>query len=233
MAGKVNHFMLQVIENPDQQYSNVEFPVTDQDKAIRCILDIEETKKAQGQNMKLQIEKVITLGFIDNEWKEHLRKMDDLRTSVQHASIEQKDPLVIYKKESYTLFTGMLSKMSKEVVGFLAKANLPQQTKSRPVQTAQIEASKSAYGNASVNKQDPDQFSGSEGFDEAMANSGQQQQQRQAPPKRKPVVVAPKIGRNDKVEIRNMQTGESKSVKFKAAEPLVKSGVWVIVKQEA
>ena len=64
-----------------------------------------------------------------------------------------------------------------------------------------------------------------------MANSGQQQ--RQAPPKRKPVVVEPKIGRNDKVEIRNMQTGESKSMKFKAAEPLLKSGVWKIVKQEA
>ena len=231
MAGKVNHFMKNIMQNPDQQYRNVEFPVTDQEKAIRCILDIDETNKAEGKNMKLQIEKVITLGFIDNEWKEHLRKMDDLRTSVQHASIEQKDPLVIYKKESYDLFTGMLSKMSKEVVGFLAKADLPQQAKAKAADTSQAESNQSAYGNASANKTEPEQFSGSEGFNEAMANSGQQQ--RQAPPKRKPVVVAPKIGRNDKVEIRNMQTGESKSMKFKAAEPLLKSGVWKIVKQEA
>ena len=70
-----------------------------------------------------------------------------------------------------------------------------------------------------------------------MANSsnqsGGQGGQRPAPPKRKPIVVQPKIGRNDRVEIRNMQTGETKTVKFKAAEPLLKSGVWMLVKQEA
>jgi preprotein translocase subunit SecA len=231
MAAKVNHFMTQVNQSPDQQYKNVEFPVTDGDKAIRCILDIDETNAQQGKNMKLQIEKVITLGFIDNEWKEHLRQMDDLRTAVQHASIEQKDPLVIYKKESYNLFTGMLGKMSKEVIGFLAKANLPQQAQTKQVQNSQFESNDGAYDNSSANKQQPEQFSGSEGYAEAMANSGNQQ--RQAPPKRKPIVVQQKIGRNDKVEIRNMQTGETKSVKFKAAEPLIKSGVWVLVKQEA
>ena len=147
--------MKNIMQNTYQQYRNVEFPVTDQEKAIRCILDIDETNKAQGKNMKLQIEKVITLGFIDNEWKEHLRKMDDLRTSVQHASIEQKDPLVIYKKESYDLFTGMLSKMSKEVVGFLAKADLPQQAKAKAAETSQAESNQSAYGNASANKSEP------------------------------------------------------------------------------
>jgi len=232
MAAKVNQFMTQVNKDPEQQFKNVEFPVTDGEKAIRCILDIEETNKQQGKNMKLQIEKVITLGFIDNEWKEHLRQMDDLRTAVQHASIEQKDPLVIYKKESYNLFTGMLGKMSKEVIGFLAKANLPQQTQTKQVQNSQFESNEGAFGNSSANKQQPEQFSGSEGYEEAMANSGNQQQ-RQAPPKRKPIVVQPKIGRNDKVEIRNMQTGETKSLKFKAAEPLLKSGVWMLVKQEA
>ena len=223
--------MAQVNQNPDQNYTNVEFPITDQEKAIRCILDIEETKKTKGQNMKLQIEKVISLGFIDNEWKEHLRKMDDLRTAVQHASIEQKDPLVIYKKESYNLFTDMLGKMSKEVVGFLSKADLPKQTQSRPVQQNQASASGGAFDQGTANKRNPEQFSGSDGYAEAMENSSAQSQNRA--PKRKPISVAPKIGRNDKVEIRNMQTGETKMVKFKQAEPLLKSGVWMIVKQEA
>lgn len=231
MGEKAYSFMSQVNQNPDQTYTNVEFPITDSEKAIRCILDIEETKKTKGQNMKLQIEKVITLGFIDNEWKEHLRKMDDLRTAVQHASIEQKDPLVIYKKESYNLFTEMLGKMSKEVIGFLSKANLPQQTQSKPVQQSQAAASSGAFDQGTVNKRNPEEFSGSEGYAEAMENSAAQSQQR--PPKRKPISVAPKIGRNDKVEIRNMQTGETKTVKFKQAEPLLKSGVWMIVKQEA
>jgi len=226
MASKVNQFMGQVNADSENTYKNVEFPVTDQEKAIRCILDIEETNAAKGENMKLQIEKVITLGFIDNEWKEHLRQMDDLRTAVQHASIEQKDPLVIYKKESYNLFTGMMGKMSKEVVSFLSKADLPKQTQTRQVAQTQSQATGGAFKNASANKQEADQFSGSEGYAEAMANSGQQQRQA---PKRKPITTAPKIGRNDKVEIRNIQTGETKSLKFKQAEPLLKSGTWMIV----
>jgi preprotein translocase subunit SecA len=158
-----------------------------------------------------------------------LRQMDDLRTAVQHASIEQKDPLVIYKKESFGLFKNMLGKMSKEVVGFLSKATLPtqNQSQSRPVQ--QEQAVQNAYANASVNKTQPEQFSGSEGYEEAMANAGGQQQR----PKRQPLTVAPKIGRNDKVEIRNLQTGETKTVKFKQAEPLLKSGQWMLVGQEA
>ena len=149
--------------------------------------------------------------------------MDDLRTAVQHASIEQKDPLVIYKKESYNLFRDMLGKMSKEVISFLSKASLPNQAQSKPVQEQKSQSfSDGAFDNASVNKQQPEQFSGSDGYQDAVASS-----------KRKPVVVTPKIGRNDKVEIRNMQTGETKTVKYKQAEPLIKSGQWMIVKQEA
>ncbi len=231
MASKVNKFMEHVNANANPEHKNVEFPVTDGEKAVRCIMDIEETNKAQGKNIKVQVEKVITLGFIDNEWKEHLRKMDDLRTAVQHASIEQKDPLVIYKKESYNLFTSMLGKMSKEVVGFLSKADLPKQAQTKQVQNDQFSGEQGAFDQGSVNQRQPEEFSGSEGYAEAMESSGNQQQ-RQAP-KRKPIVTAPKIGRNDKVEIRNMQTGETKTLKFKQAEPLLKTGVWMIVQQEA
>jgi preprotein translocase subunit SecA len=217
----------QVYANERENYKNMAFPISDGEKSINCVINLEEAHAAGGANLKKQIEKVISLGFIDNEWKDHLRQMDDLRTAVQHASIEQKDPLVIYKKESFGLFKSMMGKMSKEVVGFLSKASLPQQSQSKPVQ--QEQSFDSAYDNASVNKSQPEQFSGSEGYEEAMASSGNQQQR----PKRQPVTVAPKIGRNDKVEIRNMQTGETKTVKFKQAEPLVKSGQWMIVGQEA
>jgi preprotein translocase subunit SecA len=157
--------------------------------------------------------------------------MDDLRTAVQHASIEQKDPLVIYKKESYNLFTGMLGKMSKEVIGFLSKANLPNQAKSQATQDEKSAGiGTGAFDNASINKQQPEQFSGSEGYEEAMANSGNQGQQLK---KRQPITATQKIGRNERVEIRNIQTGETKTMKFKQAEPLMKSGQWMLVKQEA
>jgi len=210
-------------------YKTMSIPITDNEKSINCIVDIEDAYKTGGKSLKKQIEKVITLGFIDNEWKEHLRQMDDLRTAVQHAQIEQKDPLVIYKKESYGLFTGMLGKMSKEVVGFLAKSSLPQQANVKASSQKQADENSGAYDNASTNERQPEQFAGSDGYAEAMANSGNQQQRQ----KRKPITTAPKIGRNDKVEIRNMQTGESKTVKFKQAEPLLKGGQWMIVQQEA
>ena len=81
--------------------------------------------KSQGRELINSIEKYITLAIIDNEWKEHLREMDELRRNVQNASIEQKDPLLIYKLESFNLFKAMIERINGEVVGFLAKAGLP------------------------------------------------------------------------------------------------------------
>ena len=231
MADKVNQFMAQVNAKEDQQFKNVEFPVTDGQKGVRCVLNIDETNKVKGKNIIIQIEKVITLGNIDNEWKEHLRQMDDLRTAVQHASIEQKDPLVIYKKESYNLFTAMLTKVSKEVVGFLSKADLPNQAQTKQVQKSQFEAESGAFEKGSVAQKKVEEFEGSEGYQEAMQNAGNNGQR--PAPKRQPITTAPKIGRNDKVDIKNLQTGETKSLKFKQAEPLLKTGVWRVVQQEA
>ncbi len=217
----------QVLDNEGDKYKNMAFPISDGTKSINIIVPLEEGATSEGRIMKKQIEKIITLGFIDNQWKDHLRQMDDLRTHVQHASLEQKDPLVIYKKESYELFTGMMANMSKEVVEFLVKANLPQQAQqAQATQQAEFE---SAYDNA--HEHQVEEFEGSEGFDQARQQStgGQQVQA----PKRKPIIAAKKIGRNDKVEVRNLKTGETKVLKFKQAEPLIKTGQWVMTKQEA
>ncbi len=81
--------------------------------------------KTKGKELILSIEKGITLGIIDNAWKEHLRELDELRQSVQNASYEQKDPLLIYKFESFELFQQMLKRINKEVVSFLVKGSLP------------------------------------------------------------------------------------------------------------
>ncbi|MGB1103089.1 MAG: preprotein translocase subunit SecA [Crocinitomicaceae bacterium] len=218
-----------VLENEGDRYKNMMLPVSDGTKSLRVIVNLEEGKATGGKIFKKQIEKMITLGFIDNEWKEHLRQMDDLRQTVQHASIEQKDPLVIYKKESFTLFQTMMGKMSKEVVSFLAKSDLPQQAPEQQQATKETEFSENggAFKNAQVQQREQE-FRGSEGYQEARESAGQPGQA----PKRKPVVHAqPKIGRNEKVEIRNMQTGETKTLKFKQAENLLKTGVWQITKK--
>ena len=80
-----------------------------------------------AREVTLCIEKSITLGLIDNAWKEHLRELDDLKESVQNATYEQKDPLVIYKLESFNLFSAMIEKINEEVISFLMRADIPVQ----------------------------------------------------------------------------------------------------------
>jgi preprotein translocase subunit SecA len=114
-----------VFLNQGQQYENIVVPITDGLKTMQVVANLQKCYKSQGMELSASIEKYITLAIIDNEWKEHLREMDELRRSVQNASIEQKDPLLIYKLESFNLFKAMIDRMNGEIVGFLAKAGLP------------------------------------------------------------------------------------------------------------
>lgn len=219
----------QVLAAEGDKYENMMLPVGDNSRSLRIIINLKEGKRTEGRIFKRQIEKAITLSYIDNEWKEHLRQMDDLRTAVHHAQIEQKDPLVIYKKESYILFQAMLGKMSNEVVTFLAKADLPRQTPEQPVATRASDFDNSGGAFKNAKEQQRQSEVDNEGGQGGSNNQPQQSQQ----PKRIPLVnEEPKIGRNDKVELRNLQTGELRSLKFKQAEPLLKTGLWVVTKTE-
>jgi preprotein translocase subunit SecA len=123
----------------------------------------------------------------------------------------------------------MLGKMSNEVVTFLAKADLPKQTPEQPVATrvSAFDNSGGAFKNAKEQQRQSEVDN--EGGQGGSNNQPQQSQQ----PKRIPLVnEEPKIGRNDKVELRNLQTGELRSLKFKQAEPLLKTGLWVVTKTE-
>lgn len=185
----------QVYENEGHKYNNMQFPVTDGLKSMNVIVNLEKAYNDEGKTLVKEIEKNIVLGFIDNEWKEHLREMDDLRQSVQNARIEQKDPLLVYKLESFNLFKDMLSRLSNEIVSFIVKAQLPVSQKSNEVEarTTNEEAhAKSNYGNSSASRDSAPQFSGSEGYDQAIANSAQQR-----PAVTQPITVEKKVGRND------------------------------------
>ena len=107
------------------QYTNIAIPVTDGHKELQMVANIQKAVDDDGQEVIVSIEKGITLRHIDNAWKEHLREMDDLKQSVRTASIEQKDPLLIYKLESFQLFKSMVEKTNKEIDSFLVKAQLP------------------------------------------------------------------------------------------------------------
>jgi len=117
----------EVYEASAQQYQDIAIPITDGKKSLNVIANLKKAYQSEGREVALSIEKSITLAIIDNSWKEHLREMDDLKQSVQSAAYEQKDPLLIYKFESFELFKRMVQKVNKEIISFLVKARLPVQ----------------------------------------------------------------------------------------------------------
>lgn len=115
-----------VYEN-QTQYQNIAIPITDGQKTMQVVVNLKKAYDHGAREVTLSIEKSITLALIDDSWKEHLRELDDLKQSVQNATYEQKDPLLIYKFESFELFKTMIHKINREVISFLMRADIPVQ----------------------------------------------------------------------------------------------------------
>lgn len=177
------------------QYQNIQFLITDGVKTMPLVVSLKEAYESNGASVPSALERNIVLGMIDNEWKEHLREMDDLRSSVQQAVYEQKDPLLIYKLESFELFKAMNARLSNETVEFLVKADVPRDQLD-DIRTTNREVTQNNYAQAQIESTSTStempRFSGSEGYEEAMRNSAPQREKQQ------PIVsTEPKIGRND------------------------------------
>lgn len=114
-----------VYKNQGSMFKMIQVPFTDSHKTITVVTDLEKANDTKCQSLVDDFEKNITLSIIDENWKLHLREMDDLRKSSQGAVYEQKDPLVIYKQESFHLFTEMVEKINRETISFLYKGDIP------------------------------------------------------------------------------------------------------------
>ncbi len=177
-----------VYKNEGHRYRNIAIPITDGIKTMDIVANLEKSVETGGQEVIVAIEKMVSLKVIDNAWKEHLREMDDLKQSVQNASYEQKDPLLIYKFESFELFNQMLNRINREIVSFLIKCDL---TANKEVQIesdfkpASFDASKLQTGRTEIGSNNgagnPNKF-------------GHQTQQQQVT---QPIVKEKKVGRND------------------------------------
>ena len=125
MADQAFPVIARVFEDEGNSYTNMAVPFSDGRKQLNIVANIEKAHESKAKTLVEDLEKGVTLSVIDNKWKEHLRNMDDLRQNVQFASHEQKDPLLIYKFESYELFKKMISEVNEEVSSFLMKCSLP------------------------------------------------------------------------------------------------------------
>ena len=203
-----------VYENQGDKYERIVVPFTDGTKELKVVTNLKEAYESEGKGLVTDFEKNITLAIIDDTWKDHLRQMDELKQSVQNATYEQKDPLLIYKFESFELFNEMLDKVNKEVLSFLFKGELPSQdanqvSQAREQKREKVQLSKEDYKNTS---------------EQTQTNQTQQPQVVETI-----VRTERKIGRNEKVTIKNVMSGENKSLKYKQAIPLIQKGEWVII----
>ena len=110
--------------------------MSDGRKVINLSVNLEKAYESEGREISKTLSKNIILYQIDEHWKEHLREMDDLKQSVQNAAYEQKDPIVVYKLESYNLFSDMLEALNQDVLSFLFRAFVPLSDRSQPPQRA-------------------------------------------------------------------------------------------------
>ncbi|MCF8295007.1 MAG: preprotein translocase subunit SecA [Bacteroidales bacterium] len=171
----------QVYEHQSHIYENIVVPITDGHREYQIVTNLKRAAETQGAELVRSYEKMTILATIDDSWKEHLREMDDLKQSVQNASYEQKDPLLIYKFESFNLFQTMLDKINKTVVGILLKGHIPIQDPSeikKADEPQRQDMSRYQTSRTDVGSQNP--------------QNPQQQQQRV-----QPVRVEKKVGRND------------------------------------
>lgn len=181
LAEIANPVIKDVYENQGGNFENILIPITDGKRIYNVTCNLKEAYETGSKGVIKSFEKSILLHTIDEQWKEHLREMDELRHSVQNASYEQKDPLLIYKLESFSLFKTMVDSINKKAVAILMRGQIPVR-QSEEVQEAKIEE-KTDFSKYKTEKED---------IDEEQAPKEENKK-----PKQAPIRVEKKLGRND------------------------------------
>ena len=177
MVQRAYPIIKEVYERQAAIYTNIAIPISDGRKMLTLSVDLKKAYETEGKEIVRALSKTITLWQIDEHWKEHLRDMDDLKQSVQNATYEQKDPLLIYKFESFNLFSQMLEDLNKDVLSFLLRAHIPLRDASEAPRQAQ-QPRKTDMSQMQTSRQD------------LMTNGGEAKSNM-------PVHVEKQVGRND------------------------------------
>ena len=174
-----------VYEKKSHLYTNIVVPITDGKKTFQIVTNLEKAYNNKGKELVKAYQKQIVLVSIDEAWKEQLREMDDLKQSVQNATYEQKDPLLIYKFESFNLFKEVVSKVNKDIVSTLMKGHIPLQNPDEVKEAAERRRTDmSRYRTSKTDALESNPMDG--------ANT-----QTQEKSKPQPVKVEKRVGRND------------------------------------
>ena len=214
-----------VYENNNGQYERIVVPFTDGIKSLNIVTNLEKAYNSEARTLITDFEKNVALAIIDEAWKKHLRKMDELKQSVQLAVHEQKDPLLIYKFEAFELFKQMMDEVNKDVISFLFKADLPSQNPNTISEAKEVK--QESYTESKEEVLNTDEMAARN------RQAGQQASQPQQQVTETIVRETPKINRNDTVTIKHVMSGKTESMKFKKAESMLASGEWVLVEHNS
>ena len=217
---KVFPVVKSVYENPQNKFERIVVPFTNGKKTMNIITDLKKAYDSNGKELINDFEKNISLAIIDDTWKTHLRKMDELKQSVQLAVHEQKDPLLIYKFEAKELFFSMIDQLNKDILTFLFKGELPSKDPS-DIREDRLTRRREQYNTSKEEVLNSDELANRNRQVGTSASNSSNVVETVVREQRK-------IGRNEKVTIKNVSTGETKEIKFKQAEKLIQSGSWII-----
>ncbi|WP_128546627.1 preprotein translocase subunit SecA [Larkinella soli] len=198
-------------------------PFSDGLRELMVVTNLRKAVETEGREMITEMEKAVSLSIIDQEWKEHLREMDDLKQSVQNAVFEQKDPLLVYKFESVELFKRFLSKVNFDTISFLTKADIPGQ---------EVEEMEQEVQQAPVRRPEPqpELHTNKEDHDEPVAGGPQEYARKMATAeKQAPVRTIKVANRNERVNVQYSDGTVKRDVKYKTVEHDVQSGRAVLI----
>ncbi|MEG2066497.1 MAG: SEC-C metal-binding domain-containing protein, partial [Tannerellaceae bacterium] len=201
MTVVANPVIKQVYENQGAMYENIMIPITDGKRMYNISCNLKEAYETECKAINKAFQKAIVLHTIDEAWKEHLREMDELRHSVQNASYENKDPLLIYKLESYNLFKVMVDVMNRKTAAVLMRGQIPVREEPTEQQQQQM-AAEASRQRIAVQQATPEQRQDmsryrTEKNDISGNNEPEQRAEKQAQPKQEPIRAEKRIGRND------------------------------------
>ncbi|MBS1491561.1 MAG: preprotein translocase subunit SecA [Bacteroidetes bacterium] len=191
-------------------------PFSDGTAQIGVVANLKKCVSTTNAELIKSMEKMITLNIIDQNWKEHLRDMDDLKQSVQNAVYEQKDPLLIYKFEGFEAFKRFISKVNEETISFLMKAEIP-------VQEADEVHEAQAQKRQKLREQKDESRS--------LLQGGQEQSEQRTQEKVMPIKSEKIANRNDKVSVQYPDGRVMKEVKYKKVEDDIKNGKCIVIEE--
>ena len=180
-------------ENPANNYERIMVPITDGRNVFNIPCDMKEAYESEAKDVIKQFEKVIMLHIIDDCWKENLRQLDELKHSVQNASYEQKDPLLIFKLESVKLFDAMVDNMNNRIASILTRAMIPEQVAQQEVREAAPEQHSQRYNEQKDDADALNQVRQGGGMQDAAAQDTRENARRPV----QPIVKEKLPGRND------------------------------------